>query len=141
MILSCCVHMQNIALDCLVTGIAGSTERDTTRWVTTCLKVLEEVDAANPDGIAVLLRFNSSEKDVSTLCRRYSAALHQQCCAKCCPHSDVAHNWEGGVSGVLLCVSCFSCTSTSLDPPLLPSSCFPQNICQPPSHLAHCMTA
>ncbi|KAL0021289.1 hypothetical protein WJX79_009826 [Trebouxia sp. C0005] len=51
-------------------GIAGSTERDTTRWVTTCLKVLEEVDAANPDGIAVLLRFNSSEKDVSTLCRR-----------------------------------------------------------------------
>ncbi|DBA71819.1 TPA: hypothetical protein ACH3X2_010972 [Trebouxia sp. C0005] len=44
-------------------GIAGSTERDTTRWVTTCLKVLEEVDAANPDGIAVLLRFNSSEKD------------------------------------------------------------------------------
>ncbi|KAA6419297.1 MAG: hypothetical protein FRX49_10696 [Trebouxia sp. A1-2] len=56
-------QLPNIALDCLVTGIAGSTERDTTRWVTTCLKVLEEVDAANPDGIAVLLRFNSSEKD------------------------------------------------------------------------------
>ncbi|DBA82974.1 TPA: hypothetical protein ACH3X1_006751 [Trebouxia sp. C0004] len=46
-------------------GVAGTTEQNTTRWVMTCLRVLEEVDAANPDGIAVLLRRNSSEKDVS----------------------------------------------------------------------------
>ena len=76
MILSCSVYMQTVALDCLVTGIAGSTEQDTTRWVTTCLKVLEEVDAANPDGIAVLLCFNSSEKDVS-----YTVSKLQRCLA------------------------------------------------------------
>ena len=48
----------------LIAGIAGSTEPDTTRWIMTCLKVIEEVDAANPDGIGVLFRWNS-EKDVS----------------------------------------------------------------------------
>ena len=102
MVLRCSVHMQTVALDFLVTGIAGSTEQDTTRWVMTCLKILEEVDAANPDGIALLLRWNSSEKDVSYTVS--SAALHQQSCARCCSHSDVAQNWEGGVSEVLLCV-------------------------------------
>lgn len=76
MILSCSVYTQSVALVCLVTGTAGSTEQDTTRWVTTCLKVLEEVDAANPDGIAVLLRFNSSEKDVS-----YTVSKVQRCLA------------------------------------------------------------
>ena len=76
MILSCSVYMQTIALDCLMTGIAGSTEQDTTRWVMTCLKVLEEVDAANPDGIAMLLHFNSSEKDMS-----YTVSKVQRCLA------------------------------------------------------------
>ena len=49
----------------LIAGIAGSTEQDITRWIMTCLKVIEEVDAANPDGIGVLFRWTSSEKDVS----------------------------------------------------------------------------
>ena len=75
MTLSCSVYTQTVALD-LVTGTAGGTEQDTTRWVKTCLKVLEEVDAANPDGIAVLLRFNSSEKDVS-----YTVSKVQRCLA------------------------------------------------------------
>ena len=76
MVLRCSVHMQTVALDFLVTGIAGSTEQDTTRWVMTCLKILEEVDAANPDGIALLLRWNSSEKDVS-----YTVSKVQRCLA------------------------------------------------------------
>ena len=65
MTLCCSVHVQIVALNFLVAGVAGSTEQNTTRWVMTCLKILEEVDAANPDGIALLLRWNSSEKDVS----------------------------------------------------------------------------
>lgn len=56
MILSCGVHKQTVAWDFLVTGIAASTEQDTSRWVMTCLKILEEVDAANPDGIVMVLR-------------------------------------------------------------------------------------
>ena len=66
-----------------------------------------------------------------TLCQRYSAALHQQSFAKCCPHSDVAHNWEGGVSEVLLSVAA---TPISVDPPLLylcdslPLSWFPHSL-------------
>lgn len=76
MILSCSAHMQTVALDCLVTGIAASTEQDTTRWVMTCLKISDEVDTANADGIAVLLRFNSSQKDVS-----YTVSNVQRCLA------------------------------------------------------------
>ena len=57
--------MQTAALEFLVAGIAGSTEQEPTRWVMTCLKILEEVDAANPQGIGLLLRWNSTEKDVS----------------------------------------------------------------------------
>lgn len=106
MTLSCSAHMQTAALDFLVTGIAGSTEQNTTRWVMTCLKVLEEVDAANPDGIALSLRWNSLEKDVS-----YTVSKVQRCLSSTiwCTHSDVAHKWEGGMSKVLLRVSCFSC--------------------------------
>ena len=74
MFLSCSVYTQSVALDCLVTGTAGSTEQDTTRWVTTCLKVLEEVDAANPDGSAVLLRFDSVE-DVSYIVSKVQRCL------------------------------------------------------------------
>ena len=85
MILSCSVYMQTVALDCPVTGIAGSTEQDTTRCVRTCLKVLEEVDAANPDGIAVLLRFNSSEKDVSYLVSEVQCCLASRVFCKVLP--------------------------------------------------------
>ena len=66
--------MQTVAWDFLVTGIAGSTEQDTSRWVMTCLKILREVDAANPDGIGMVLR--SSEKDVS-----YTVSKVQPCLA------------------------------------------------------------
>ncbi len=76
MIFSCGVHKQTVAWDFLVTGIAASTEQDTSRWVMTCLKILEEVDAANPDGIAMVLRWNSSEKDVS-----YTVSKVQPCLA------------------------------------------------------------
>ena len=68
----------------LIAGIAGSTDQDTTRWIMTCIKVIEEVDAANPDGIGVLFRWNSSEKDVSyTVSRRISCAdLARSCDSK-----------------------------------------------------------
>jgi len=72
--LNCSVHMQTVALDFLVTGIARSAEQNTTRWVMACLKILEEVDAANPDGIALSLRWNSLEKDES-----YTVSKVQRC--------------------------------------------------------------
>lgn len=59
------VNASDYTLAILVAGIAGSTEQNTTRWVMTCLRILEEVDAANPDGIGILLQWNSSGNGVS----------------------------------------------------------------------------
>lgn len=61
MTLNCSVHLQTVAFDILATGIGRYAEQNTTRWVMTCLKFLEEVDAANPEGIALSLRWNSLE--------------------------------------------------------------------------------
>lgn len=110
MTLCCSVHVQIVALNFLVAGVAGSTEQNTTRWVMTCLKILEEVDAANPDGIALLLRWNSSEKDVSyTVSKVQRLSFSNNLGERCLPHSDVAHSWEGGMNEDLFHVSCFSC--------------------------------
>lgn len=100
MSLRCSVHVQTVALNSLVAGVAGSTEQNTTRWVMTCLRILEEVDAANPDGIAVLLRWNSSEKDVSyTESKVTRLSFSNNLGERCVPHSDVAHSWEDGING------------------------------------------
>ena len=84
----------------LVAGVAGSTEQNTTRWVMTCLRILEEVDGANPDGIAVSLRWNSSEKDVSyTVSKVTRLSFSHNLVERCVPHSDVAPSWEVGMNG------------------------------------------
>ena len=49
----------------LFTGTESSTELDTTRWIMKFSEVLEALDSANPDGVQMLLRWNSSEKEVS----------------------------------------------------------------------------
>ena len=49
----------------LLTGTESSTELDTTRWIMKVSEVLEALDSANPNGVQMLLRWNSSEKEVS----------------------------------------------------------------------------
>ncbi|KAL3158838.1 hypothetical protein ABBQ32_011563 [Trebouxia sp. C0010 RCD-2024] len=48
-----------------VLGPGSSTELDTTRWIMKFSEVLEALDCANPNGVQMLLRWNSSEKEVS----------------------------------------------------------------------------
>ena len=43
----------------------SSTELDTTRWIPKFCEVLEALDSANPDGVQMLLQWNSTEKEVS----------------------------------------------------------------------------
>ncbi len=43
----------------------SNTELDTTRWIWKFSEVLEALDSANPDGIQMLLRWHSSEEEVS----------------------------------------------------------------------------
>ncbi|KAL3140016.1 hypothetical protein ABBQ38_004299 [Trebouxia sp. C0009 RCD-2024] len=48
-----------------VLEIGGGTELDTTRWIMKFSEVLEALDSANPNGVQMLLRWDSSEKEVS----------------------------------------------------------------------------
>lgn len=90
-----------------VVADAGSTEQNTSRWVMTCLRIMEEVDAANPHGIELLLRCNSSEKDAIYTMSHVQRLPSATTWAKGAPHSDVAHTWDGGRTR-FCCMSCFS---------------------------------
>lgn len=123
--LRCSVHVQTVALNLLVAGVVGSTEQDTTRGIMTCLKVVEEVDNGNPDGIALLFRWNTSGKDVSyTVSEVQRLSFSNNLGERCLPHSDVAHSWEGGMNEVLLHVSCFSCNLDTSQPTPSVLACF-----------------
>ncbi len=43
----------------------SSIELDTTRWIWKFSEVLEALDSANPNGVQMLLRWHSSEEEVS----------------------------------------------------------------------------
>ena len=49
----------------LFAGTGSSTELVTTRWIMKFSEVLEALDSANPNGVHMLLRWNSSEEEVS----------------------------------------------------------------------------
>ncbi len=63
----------------------NSTELDTTRWIMKFSEVLEALDSANPDGVQLLLRWNSSEKEVS-----YVVSKVQSCLSSSMLASDLA---------------------------------------------------
>ncbi len=63
----------------------NSTELDTTRWIMKFSEVLEALDSANPDGVQMLLRWNSSEKEVS-----YVVSKVQSCLSSSMLASDLA---------------------------------------------------
>lgn len=110
MALSCNVHVQTVAFNLFLAGMAGSTEQSASRWVMTCLRILEEVDAANLDGVGLLLGFDSSEKDVAYTVSKVQRLSSATTWVRGVPHSDVAYTWEGG--GMRFC--CMSCFSRNL---------------------------
>lgn len=55
--------------------IGGGTELDTTRWIMKFSEVWEALDSANPNGVQMLLRWNSSEKEVSYIVSKVQSYL------------------------------------------------------------------
>ena len=53
----------------------SSTELDTTRWIPKFCEDLEALDSANPDGVQMLLQWNSSEKEVSHVVSKVQSCL------------------------------------------------------------------
>ena len=77
--------MQSVALGFLATGIGRYAEQNTTRWVMTCLKILEEMDAAKPNGIALSLRWNSLEVVESYIVSKVQRCLSSTAWCKMSP--------------------------------------------------------
>lgn len=59
----------------MFTGTGSGTELDTTRWIMKFAEVLEALDSAHPNGVQMLRRWNSSEKEVSYIVSKVQSRL------------------------------------------------------------------
>ena len=109
-----------------VAGVAGSIEQNTTRWAID-LSQEEEVDATNPDGIALLLQWNSSEKDVLHTVSKVQRCLSATIWVKGVCHIQMWHT-VGKVGQMRFCCMSLALFAimTSLNPPPLSLLAFSQ---------------